>query len=217
MAAKQANVVARIKQIQSEGVEAIARGNIAPFEGFTPEFLGDQCGVFARYTAQSESTCLSMLRPLVENIEQESNSELFMVGRDFRLHTTVMNATGPKEAFETFKQKVVPSLPTLEGLEVEFTRLIADKSVIILCAEYVPDEVRNMREILWEEFAECGLKPKAIADIFHCTISRMMKVGNKLDVYRDRVHIGDTTFSESPIVLKIEHARFSPAMDLFTM
>lgn len=101
-----------------------------------------------------------------------------MAGRDFKIHTTVLEAIdkdGEPDRSTKFteidKTDAIASLNDLVGKKLQFKYLLLGGNTVILTTIAIPDWLTTKREVLAQAYQEQGLSPLQLVSILHRVLS----------------------------------------------
>lgn len=154
--------------------------------------------------------------------------DFFLAGRDFKLHSTLLEGlyegTDVAERQQKFAQvldgqSVGALLNGLVGKTIEYKYLLVDKGNLLLTALEIPEWVLAAREELAEAYTGQGLKPLLITDMLHISAARITGLptedqAQKLRVYGQRMAKLRHQISAEPLVLEIGAASTGSPLNL---
>lgn len=216
-------------KIDRLGRNAIYKEGVVPeFNGF-PESLGNRFNTSLIFDADSVDTLEQRLMGPVANIVDYLGMNCLLAGRDFTLHSTLLEGLCDREDSHERQSKFgnvanspgVLTLANLIGNRIEYKYLLIDKGNLILTAIDIPEWVIKARDTLAETYRSQGLRPLEMANILHISVSRIThqpraQREETLREYAKRVTHLRHNISSNPMVLKISRLSARSSLSLLT-
>lgn len=177
-------------EINRAGRNAIREGAVNEFD-VIPEQLKNRFNISLSLEKNSEEILKKVVLSKIEELERQSDIKLFLAGRDFPIHITVLEGLlknpslyekvlGERESvFNEIKddEKLRNELSrTLLENPIDFKYLLIDKGNIILTSIDIPQPLLEARESVSDRYTESNLKTLPMKNILHMTISRINKL-----------------------------------------
>lgn len=161
----------KYRQIARQGFEACLNSQY-------PEYTGPAEMLKQRFTVAALLDPKDIEERILKQITTAGNLngfELAIAGRDFQLHTTILEADPGKGNLENM-ENLTGIMDRPERIRITFDDLLVDRAgVTILVARQIPDEILEAREKLEKIYSEAGLKPRSLDNILHTTLARIRK------------------------------------------
>jgi len=167
---------------------------------------------------ESEKVVGERLISEIEKTEKELGIKFLLAGRDFPLHSTVLEGKFERKekddsdlrerTFGIAKERASQSglLETLRGQEVTFEYVLIDRGNILLTSVQIPEKILDAREQLATIYSGSNLKPLPMKNIQHISIGRinsLPKDGKKLGEYKKRMIALRHKISSDPLVVRM--------------
>lgn len=203
-------------------------GQIKEFKGF-PETLKDRFNVSLRFNETSEAVLRERIQKPFEIMEQNLGLKLFLFGRDFPAHTTVLEGfyedpdKSERDNFFSLLRgypEVQEAIGRIKQLEIIYKYLLSDHlGNSLLTSVEIPDDIFEARDRFTEIYTDCALKPLGIANILHITLARISSLPKenlpeKLKEFETKLRKLRQDISREPLKLQVGDVFVGNAWDL---
>ncbi len=214
--------------IDIKGVRAVRLGEIATFTGFG-ETLKDSLITVMRFTSESVNEVKQrLLDPIKEIVEGEPGMEVVLAGRDYPLHSTVLDsnwAQAEEKRDQSFTAAIARVkgenlMGDLVGQEIIYRYVLVNGGNVLLTAIDIPATVIEARKILVRVLTTEGISPKPSDHILHCSVARISALpqdGQKevLNRYAGKIRRLRTNIAREPLKLKVGEVETVSGYDFF--
>lgn len=224
-------IAKKYASIDLAGREAINEQNIQEFLGFSEDLKRNFTGVM-EFVLESQQVVQERILSRLETIGAECGIDFLLAGRDYPLHSTILEGRAGEDLDEQerndtfvsigetegFKQAMTP----LEGIDLEYKYLLIDKGNILLTAMDIPDEIIKARASLSALYADYGLAPRPLENILHISLARIVKLpkdGNTavmLEKYKREMIKLRHAISVDPLVLEVSNISKGSTYEILT-
>src|SRR3989338_4220662 len=154
-------------RIDLSGREALRSGEINEFKGFSEDFER-RFNVWIGFTPESNEEVTERLTKPLETIERDLSLKLFLGGRDYSIHATLMQGDSAEE-LEVGKRAEIRSIlahdtelratsEELKGLHLPFKYVLIDKGNVLLNVANIPSVIERMRATIADAFGRNKLR-----------------------------------------------------------
>lgn len=220
--------------INHSGRKALDSREVSEFNS-VPEQLKKRFNLSVSLKDSSEETLRTMVLDEVIKIGDQLGIKLFLAGRDFPIHISILEGlftpgTQEDEEINKRQEEIFNELKynkelqdklsnILAGKTIEFKYLLIDKGNIILTSTDIPEFILEARKLLSDRYSEADLKPLAMNNILHMTISRVSGLPENKDLllqYKEELVKLRHSVSAHPLQLTIGSVSSQSSYDLLT-
>lgn len=147
----------------------------------------------------------------LEDIENHLGVKFAIAGRDFPIHSTLMEGllenTQEEQRSDIFNKLGTEIELDVNGIEVTFDFVLIDGGNIILVAKDIPDILLKIREKLSSHYTNAGAKPLAMENILHVSLARIvdLPIDFNHELYLNSIISLRHDVSSDPLVLAAEN------------
>lgn len=215
----------KYSNIDRGGRKALVNAEFKEFD-YSHEEMKRRFNVSAQFEPSSAEEFGRRITTVLEKNETDFGIKLLLAGRDFPLHTTLLEgrdesviSDDDREAiFSQVAPQAQSKTTSVVGQEIEFKYLLVDKGNLILTSVDIPETVLHLRSGLAPVYSTGGLRPLPMTNILHITVGRIVKMptAEKTDAlkrYKDEMIKLRHDISSSPLRMKIGEIYTGSAYD----
>jgi hypothetical protein len=210
--------------IDLRGRKAVAEAAIDEFS-YSPEEMQRRFNVAAQFEPASEQLFNQRVTAALEQAERDFGIKFIIAGRDFPLHTTLLEGkdagddlAGREKKFGELSTDLGDTLRrSLTGQAIEFKYLLIDKGNLILTSVQIPEEITAVRTSLDQSYQSHALNTLPMTNILHATVARMTQLPEAketLKQYRDAMIKLRHDISADPLKLRVGDVYTGSTYDL---
>ena len=170
----------KINSIRLAGKVAFEKGEVKLFEGF-PCSLRFRVNVSVLMRNNNE---FDLLMKTIRDAAKSEGLSPFTANIDYPAHCTLLEAECGEECWKKLArlwEEISIILAANNGFlqigdSLEFSELVVNSSGdVLLMATEVPDNIKSLRRMIADAYANFKLEPRSIEDIMHMTLQRIHK------------------------------------------
>jgi hypothetical protein len=223
MREKMETVGIKSANIDRKGKKALSRAEVNPFK-HSPEENQRRFNVAVRFEEPSVAEFQGRVIAELEEAEKQFGIKLLIAGRDFPLHSTILE--GRSEAPAEEKERLFTDVnaqvqdqlaSSLKGQDIDFKYLLIDKGNLLMTSMDIPESVLAARQTLTQTYAQNGLKPLPITNLLHFTVARMTELPADPEIfkrYKDAMIKLRHSISGNPLHMRISEIYSGSTYDL---
>lgn len=211
--------------IQRSGALALGSREILKFAGF-PESLKYVFNSAIMFSPQSERKIYDRLISKLKFLSQVCKIQFLFAGRDFPIHTTLLEAICKNYHESKFSQLnsdeyLIDVLSHLLNIQIKFDCVLMDKENVLLTALNIPQKILEVRNELNRFYKIKDLETRPLSNILHISLARItnFKQNDQTSFisYRRGMMVILREVYTDPITLTIANISFKPVYDLLKL